>query len=406
MFENYQMSRRSRSGSENTFEVEELLQIRTRCKELRKEKDLLKDSQPQSFELIRSLELHVNALSEAQKEDKKCILQLKRELNNCSQEIDYLQDQLNARNTEVYCLEENVNSLKLEMERMQNLEEETARLREESKVSNLERLSLMKALENKDLELQDTRLSMEKLEESISSVGLDYQCEIESMRLDLLALEQKYLEARKSQEEMSEENARMNNLIQDLKTRSQDDKKVIKCLDKVNKNLQEKIKKLEMNAKEFCQKVERQMQSCPVEIKQCTIELKENSSTCGDILGPLISKLVAFGQSNAELKENMDKMSTEIHDHKLLVGQLKEELKEEKLRAKEEAEDLAQEMAELRYQMTGLLEEECKRRACVEQISLQRISELEAELDKERGNSFVLREKGKSITTVRHGPAT
>lgn len=37
-------------------------------------------------------------------------------------------------------------------------------------------------------------------------------------------------------------------------------------------------------------------------------------------------------------------------------------------------------MAELRYRMTGLLEEECKRRACVEQISLQRISELEAEV--------------------------
>lgn len=55
-------------------------------------------------------------------------------------------------------------------------------------------------------------------------------------------------------------------------------------------------------------------------------------------------------------------------------------MKEGRLRAKEEAEDLAQEMAELRYQMTGLLEEECKRRACVEQISLQRISELEAEV--------------------------
>lgn len=41
---------------------------------------------------------------------------------------------------------------------------------------------------------------------------------------------------------------------------------------------------------------------------------------------------------------------------------------------------MAQEMAELRYQITGLLEDECKRRACVEQISLQRIAELEAEV--------------------------
>lgn len=50
------------------------------------------------------------------------------------------------------------------------------------------------------------------------------------------------------------------------------------------------------------------------------------------------------------------------------------------MKAKEEAEDLAQEMAELRYQLTGLLEEECKRRAYIEQASLQRISELEAQV--------------------------
>lgn len=55
-------------------------------------------------------------------------------------------------------------------------------------------------------------------------------------------------------------------------------------------------------------------------------------------------------------------------------------MREEKSKAKEEADDLAQEMAELRYQMTGLLEEECKRRACIEQASLQRISELEAQV--------------------------
>lgn len=52
----------------------------------------------------------------------------------------------------------------------------------------------------------------------------------------------------------------------------------------------------------------------------------------------------------------------------------------EKFKAKEESDDLAQEMAELRYQMTGLLEEERKRRACVEQASLQRIAELEAQV--------------------------
>lgn len=58
-----------------------------------------------------------------------------------------------------------------------------------------------------------------------------------------------------------------------------------------------------------------------------------------------------------------------------------EELREERSKAKEEAEDLAQEMAELRYQLTVMLDEERKRRASIEQISLQRIAELEAQVD-------------------------
>lgn len=59
---------------------------------------------------------------------------------------------------------------------------------------------------------------------------------------------------------------------------------------------------------------------------------------------------------------------------------VQEELKQEKLEAKEEAEDLTQEMAELRYKMTCLVDEERKRRVCVEQASLQRIAELEAQV--------------------------
>ena len=67
-----------------------------------------------------------------------------------------------------------------------------------------------------------------------------------------------------------------------------------------------------------------------------------------------------------------------------------EELREEKLKAKEETEDLAQEMAELRYQMTSLLEEERSRRACIEQASIQRIAELEAQVCPIRSCNFLL----------------
>lgn len=104
----------------------------------------------------------------------------------------------------------------------------------------------------------------------------------------------------------------------------------------------------------------------------------------------------------------MDTMSSQIREYELLMKQLKvwhinwgrefiiqrpsdlfsmqlqnwlqEEVKAEKSKARDEAEDLAQEMAELRYQLTGLLEEERKRRACIEQISLQRIAQLEAQV--------------------------
>lgn len=62
---------------------------------------------------------------------------------------------------------------------------------------------------------------------------------------------------------------------------------------------------------------------------------------------------------------------------------MQEELKQEKLKAKEEAEDLTQEMAELRYKMTCLLDEERNRRVCIEQASLQRISELEAQIKRD-----------------------
>ncbi|KAL3528447.1 hypothetical protein ACH5RR_007769 [Cinchona calisaya] len=395
------MSSQSSSGSENSFDVEELFQFRTRFKQLRMEKDKLKDSQSQSYELIRRLELHVKTLSEAQTEDKGRIEQLEKELNNCSQEIDYLQDQLNARNIEASCLDEHVCSLQLKLANMEILEEEVVRLREELKISNSERSFFMQELENKEVELQKAVLCIDKLEESISSVGLDYQCEIESMKLDLLALEQNFFQAKKSQEEAALEDTRMNNLIQDLERQIHDEKKIIECLEKENKDLTVMLKKSEMDTKVFCQKVEEQLQGLRVE-ELSSSELGEDISTCGEILGPLLSKLVFLGGSDAELWEKTYEMSRQVREYELLVVQLKEELKEEKLKAKEESEDLAQEMAELRYQITGMLEDECKRRAYVEQISLRRIAELEAELEKERSKGLDDDEHKKSITVVRH----
>ncbi|XP_058180803.1 uncharacterized protein LOC131299204 [Rhododendron vialii] len=380
------MSSRS-SSTDNSFDVEELLQIETRCRELRKEKDMLRDSQPQSFELIRRLELHVKTLSEARAEDEKRIQELERELNNCSQEIDYLQDQLNARNEENYCLGEHVHSLELKIAETGSLEETVGSLSEELNWSNSERLFFMQELESKEVELQNSASCIEKLEESVSSVALEYQCEIESMKLDMTTLERRFFEVKKLQEEDAREKVRMNELIQDLEIQIQNDQEIIGSLEKENKELRFKFETSQRNAEVFCRKMEEEFKEWlerndgpPLSNQSLSRDLEENISTCGNILGPLLSRLPVAGATDADLRGKMDKMSSQIHEYELLVKQLKEEVQEEKSKARDEAEDLAQEMAELRYQLTGLLEEERKRRACIEQISLQRIAQLEAQV--------------------------
>ncbi|XP_057514840.1 LOW QUALITY PROTEIN: uncharacterized protein LOC130796488 [Actinidia eriantha] len=385
------MSSRSSSGSSNFSDIEELLEIGTRC-QLRKEKDMLRGSQSQSFELIRRLELHVKTISEARADNEKRIQELERELKNCSEEIDYLQDQLNARNEVVYCLSEHVHSLEIKVTDMDSLEEKVGRLTEELNWSNAERLILIKELENKDVELQNSASCIEKLEESVSSVALEYQCEIESMRLDLMALKQSSLEAKKFQDEAAQEKARMNELIQDLELQIQNARNNSESLNKENNELREKLDASEINTRIFCEKIEEQFEGWlenkngpQLNTESSSQVLETDISTCGNILGPLLSRLAAVGATDADFK---DIMSRQIRGYEVLVKQLKEEVKTEKLKAKEEAEDLAQEMAELRYQITGLLEEERKRRACIEQISLQRISELEAQIKKDRRESF------------------
>lgn len=377
------------SSSNNSFDIEELSQIWERCRKLTKEKDMLNASQSGSFQLIRRLELHVKTLLEAQKEDKKRIQELERELSNCSQEIEYLQDQLNARNAEVHCLGDHIHVFELKIADMENLEEMVGKLTEELKRSDSERLFLNHELQNKEMELQKSSLCIESLEESILSVSLEYQCEIESMKIDLMAFEQSCFEANKIQEEAAQEKGRQDQLIKDMDFQIQDSMKVIECLDEENKELREKLETSETNARTFCTKMEEKFPEwLDKDGLPASSDIENDTSTAGNILGPLLSRLVARRAPDADLKDKIENMSRRIHEYEVLVRQLKEELREEKLKAHEEAEDLAQEMAELRYQITGLLEEECKRRACVEQISVNRIAQLEAQIEREHQKSF------------------
>ncbi|XP_040986034.1 LOW QUALITY PROTEIN: centrosomal protein of 63 kDa-like [Juglans microcarpa x Juglans regia] len=392
------MSHQTKTDTENFSDIEELFQIETRCRELKKEKNMLKDSQSESFELIRRLEQHVKSLSEARSEDKKHIQKLEKELLNCSQEIDYLQDQLNVRNTEVNWLIEHVHSLELKLADIEDLHDKVDRSREELKRSDSERLLLLQELDRKEAELQNSiHACIEKLEESIAAMALESQCEIESMKLDIMALEQSCFEANKIQEESTEERARMNGMIQELEAQFQDAQKIIESLGEENKELKEKLDMSEKNARLFCQGIEewlqnkdrshQKSQTCLSKPEDKLSILKE-FGTCGEVLGPLLSPLAKECRVDADSRTKMENMSRQIQEYECLVKQLKEELREEKLKAKEEAKDLAQEMAELRYQITGLLEEECKRRAYIEQAALQRVFELEAQVQEEKRKSF------------------
>lgn len=353
--------------------------------------------QSKSTNLTMHLESDLKALTEAHLEDKKYIQLLERELRNCSQEIEYLQDELNVRNVEANCMGEHVHSLELKLSEVGKLHEKVAELTEELAKSDSQRWSLMRALENKEKELQSSASHIEKLETAVSSIALESQCEIEGMKLDLIALEQRYLDAKKLNQQATQEKINMDALIEELEVRFEEAQKMIHNLENEKKKLQQKLMISEQNAKRLSDKVEEDVGMSLNNYNDPSFCNKlegvfpalERMCTNGEVLDPFLSKLAVVPTWDENLKEEMQKISIRIHESELLVMQLKEELKKEKLKAKEEAEDLTQEMAELRYQITEMLEQECKRRARIEQASLHRIAELETQVRTEQSKSFV-----------------
>ncbi|XP_021286084.1 A-kinase anchor protein 9 isoform X2 [Herrania umbratica] len=321
------MSNSSKSEGDNSIDVEELLEIETRCRELRKEKEMLKESQSQGFELIKSLELHVKSLSEARVQDKKHIKKLEGELKNCSQEIDYLQDQLSARNEEVNFLTEHVHNLEIKLADKGNLQEKVGRLMGELNRSNSDRLLLMQEIENKEEELQQSALCIEKLEESVSSMALESQCEIESMKLDITALEQMCLEAKKTEEEKS----RMNVLIEELEVQLQNALKIIEGLDDENKKLIGKLITSEKNAKIFCQKIKEWVKSkdrsqlnilSVLGEQESMMAILKDISGCKELFSSFLSEVALVLKSDADSKDQYEGMSRQITEYELLVKQL------------------------------------------------------------------------------------
>lgn len=137
---------------------------------------------------------------------------------------------------------------------MEDLRNEVFSLREELKRSNSKQFSLIRELETKEVELELSALSMEKLEESFSS--MESQFEVETMKLDMMALEQDLFETRKVQDETLEENKRMSRLIDELQGAFHDAQDTIIYLNEENKEIKEKLDAANMNTRLFSLKVE------------------------------------------------------------------------------------------------------------------------------------------------------
>lgn len=160
------------------------------------------------------------------------------------------------RTAEIKSLEEQVLMLELKLEDMETLEQKVGILSEELRRSDSVREFLIQELETKEVELIRSTLCIEKLEESTSSAGLASQCEIESMKLDLMALEENYFEAKKGQDEATQEKERISRLMEEVEVQFKDAKGVVDCLEMENKELREKLDLSETIVREFCQKIE------------------------------------------------------------------------------------------------------------------------------------------------------
>lgn len=297
------------------------------------------------------IQLDKNAASRTCQKDRQYIEKLETELRNCYQEIDYLRDQLNIRNVEANIMGEHIHRLELKLTELEKFPERVRVMDNELMRSDSQCWLLMEEVRCKEEELQKAALQIDKLE----STTLDSQCEIESLKLDVTTLEQRLFDAESFGQHAAEQKARMEKQLREYELQMQKVHKTIDHLGLENKQLKELLPR-----------------GAP---KQCP-------STTGEQLDKTLEN---DGHADYERDNTiLEKMAKQNEESELLIEQLKEELREQKLKAKEDAEDLTQEMAELRYQITGMLEEEYKRRSCIEQAAIQQIQDLEAQVSKEQ----------------------
>lgn len=138
-------------------------------------------------------------------------------------------------------LTEHMLDLGVKVNESEKLEEKVNCLMEELCTSKSEQLVLLQELERTETELHLSVFSVEKLEESITSLTLESQCEIESMKLDIVALEQALFDAQKVQGVSIQESDKQRDVIKELRLKSQGAQDYAKCLEKQNKELRERF---------------------------------------------------------------------------------------------------------------------------------------------------------------------
>ncbi|PKA64945.1 SNAP25 likeous protein SNAP33 [Apostasia shenzhenica] len=320
------------------------------------------------------------------------------------------EDQLGVHNFEANCVGNHVHSLEQKLAAVKTLHAKLRLLTEELVQSDTNFLLLTRELKSKNDDLQYCEIQIEELEAAISSAALESQCEIESMKLDMIALEEKCFQSECLSEQIGQEKAKMLALLEEYEAQFYEAQDKICFLEMENNELKIKLNESERHFKELHGELEERLSSWIKQSigvsdntarkdnmeffprlndgysslhKACKIPdvlmLELRASACEEISCPLLSNLTALMASDKHVKGEMERMSNLILESEFLVQTLKEELREEKKKAKEEAEDLTQAMAELRYEITGMLEDECKHRASIEQASLSRIQALEEE---------------------------
>ena len=152
---------------------------------------------------------------------------------------------------------EHVHSLELKLAEVGTLHEKLRLLSEALMQSESSQLSLMQELKDKEEEFHNSAFRIEELETIISSVALESQCEIESMKLDIAALEERCFEAERLSEQAAQEKAKMDLLLEMSESQFQDAHERITILEMENKYLRQKLVVSEDNVDgSYCKVVE------------------------------------------------------------------------------------------------------------------------------------------------------